>query len=227
MVTGSERLNFEAKVRPIFDFGPSLRLIFVTRQEPRATDPTDIVRLLPLEAPELRNYLRNHSRAQAGLDGADELERIHAWSGGLPMHLDRLLERFPFIPLSDLLDEDVVIPTGAMPDPLPDSLKKAVSDLEYSDDKHSRKSFRLLKVLTVLRDGETYQSIRRFYREPFHQTHIDELIERNLLENVPIAQTAADLAVRSANRGMLASETPKLLRVHKQVRDYVNSLIST
>lgn len=69
IVTGSERENFEAKVRPIFDFGPSLRLIFVTRQEPRATDPNEIVRLLPLEAPELRNYLRNHSRAQPGLDG--------------------------------------------------------------------------------------------------------------------------------------------------------------
>lgn len=143
------------------------------------------------------------------------------------MHLDRLLERFPFIPLSDLLDEDMVIPTGTMPEPLPDSLKKAVSELEDSEDKHSRRSFQLLKVLTVLRDGETYQSIRRFYREPFHQTHIAELIERNLLEDVPIAQTVADLAVRSARRGVLSSETPKLLRVHKQVRDYVNSLIST
>lgn len=109
-------------------------------------------------------------------------------------------------------------------EPLPESLRKAVLGLAVSEVEQSRRSFRLLKVLTVLRDGETFQSIKRFYpRAPFHQTNIDELINLGLLEDVPISQTAADLNIGYAKAG--PSSLPKLLRVPRQVRDHVNSLI--
>ena len=88
----------------------------------------------------------------------------------------------------------------------------------------SRRSFRLLKVLTVLRDGETFQSIKRFYpRAPFHQGNVDELVSLGLLEDVPISQTAADLNIGYGKTA--PTSVPKLLRVPRQVRDHVNSLI--
>jgi tetratricopeptide (TPR) repeat protein len=225
IILGNEREAFERKIRPLFDFCPKLRLIFIARQEPAATDPTEIVKLRPLDIIEVREYLSRHTRARAGLDGEYDLERIHSWSGGLPMHLDRLLERMQFLSLSAILDEDAVSAPVNSGEPVPESLKITVGKLSNATTKHSHHSFRLLKVLTVLRDGETFQSIRRFYIEPFYQSHIEELVELVLIEDVPISQTAADLALHAPS-STVHSDPPKLLRIPRQVRDHVNSLMT-
>jgi len=227
LITGDEREAFERKIRPLFDFCPSLKLIFVSRQAPESTESTDIVLLHQLDVPETRNYLKLHPRWRQGLGDDFELERIHSWSGGLPMHLDRLLERIEFVKLLDILDDSVELPMQHSKEPIPESLPKAVSKLSKSDIKVLDRSFKLLKVLTVLRDGETFQSIKRFYeREPFYQDDIDELVGLALLESVTIAQTGADISVHSARYTVFNEPIPKLLRVPRQVRDYVNSLIS-
>ncbi|MCE9609610.1 MAG: metallophosphoesterase [Chthoniobacter sp.] len=226
-VTGAEREAFERQVRPIFDFCPSLKLVFVARQAPIATDPNEIVLLRPLEIQEMRRYLRQHVSAQAGLDGDHEIERISSWSGGLPMHLDRLLERRRYLTLSAILDEEAELNSETASEPIPEALKEEVSALSNATDKRSIHSFRLLKVLTVLRDGETYGSIRRFYeREPFIQEDVHRLVRAALLEDVPIAQTATDLGLVSLYRPQSQPDAPQLLRIPRQVRDYVNSLIS-
>jgi 3',5'-cyclic AMP phosphodiesterase CpdA/tetratricopeptide (TPR) repeat protein len=227
IVVGAERSIFEQKIRPIFDFCPELKLVFVARQEPTNTDPTEIVTLTALDVEDTRKYLRNHTQSQPEVSDADDFEQIHAWSSGLPMHLDRLLERFPFVPLADILNDDAEIPSAQSSEPLPESLRKTVTGLKQSDVKRSRQSFELLKVLTILRDGETFQSIRRFYvREPFYQSNIDELVESALLEDISISQTTLGLGLPPRLTGLSKGETPKLLRVPRQVRDFVNSLIS-
>ncbi len=226
LLQGDEREVFERRIRSIVDFCPSLRLIFVTRQVPGATDPGEVVQLLPLEAPETRNYLKHHIHARPGLDGEHEVDRIHQWSGGLPMHLDRLLERLQYLSLSDILEDDNEVQVGTLAEALPVSLRNTVAVLTNSEDSVSRQTFRLLKVLTILRDGETFQSIRRFYpQHPFHQRNVDQLVSLALLEDVPISQTVAVLSLHSGQRGTRAYDTPQLLRVPRQVRDHVNSIV--
>jgi 3',5'-cyclic AMP phosphodiesterase CpdA/tetratricopeptide (TPR) repeat protein len=223
IASGPQRPEFEKKVRPIFDFCPQLRLICITRLPPSETLSPEVTLLRPLDISETRSYLRLHPKAITGIDDPDQLERIHDWSGGLPMHLDRLLDRSRYLPIREILDEDIDIPAD-VGEPLPESLRKAVLKLAVSEIEQSRRSFRLLKVLTVLRDGETFQSIKRFYSgAPFHQANVDELVALGLLEDVPISQTAADLNVGFGRTPAIA--VPKLLRVPRQVRDHVNSLI--
>jgi 3',5'-cyclic AMP phosphodiesterase CpdA/tetratricopeptide (TPR) repeat protein len=220
---GTQRAEFDKKVRPIFDFCPQLRLICISRLAPNDVDPAELVLLRPLEIPEVRSYLRLHPKAKPGLDDPDQLERIHDWSGGLPMHLDRLLDRIQYLQIREILDEDVDT-SAQSTEPVPESLRQAVIRLAVSESEQSRRSFRLLKVLTVLRDGETFQSIKRFYSgAPFYQGNVDELVAAGLLADVPISQTAADLSV-SRSRSAMAI-VPKLLRVPRQVRDHVNSVI--
>src|SRR5205814_2150605 len=103
----------------------------------------------------------------------------------------------------------------------------AVALLWTSEDQYSRRSLRLLKVLTVLAEGETIQSIRRFYpAEPFYLDNVNELVRLSLLDAVPISQTTADIRLHLDRNASLGVGTPKLLRVPRQVRDYVRSLMT-
>lgn len=224
--SGSERDAFDAKTRPLRDFCPRLNLVFITRQPPSSASLSEVIRLNPLETPETRLYLRLHKRTRTEVNDPLVIENVQSWSGGLPMHLDRLLERLQFLTLSDILSDESGYSFGTTGEPIPESLKHSVSILENSETKHSRQSLRLLKVLTVLHDGETYQSIRRFYSEPFHQTHIDELVASALIEHVPISQTTSGLSLNYESRLVARNELPRLLRIPRQVRDHVNGLIS-
>jgi tetratricopeptide (TPR) repeat protein len=131
--------------------------------------------------------------------------------------------------LAEVLDEGIETHAfGSQTSELvPHALKQAVENLAQSENIYSRRSFKLLRILTVLLDGETFQSIKRFYpAEPFHVENIAELTGLSLLEAVPISQTTSELSLYGQRRSLMASGAPKLLRVPRQVRDYVNILIS-
>src|SRR6202030_3840019 len=204
------------------------QLVLVTRQSPGGIDPDNEVVLRPLEVTDVGSYLRHHTQAHPGLERPELLERIHTWSSGLPMRLDKFLEDLKIFSPTEILDEDAETPVEQLvaAEPVPRALSDAVAALAGATEGHSVRSYRLLKVLTVLRDGETYQSIKRFYdTEPFHPINVTHLIQLALLEAVPISQTAAELSLHSARLLLESGETAKLLRVPRQVRDYVSSLI--
>ena len=145
------------------------------------------------------------------------------------MHLDRLLDLLPVSSLSAILEEDIdystTAPIGA--EPVPKALQQAVGHLANSGNEYSRRSFRMLKVLTVLAEGETIQSIKRFYpSEPFHLQNVTELMRLSLLESATSSISAENLAIQGNNSRVIYNETQKTLRVPRQVRDFVGTLIS-
>jgi 3',5'-cyclic AMP phosphodiesterase CpdA len=225
ILRGKERESLEKRLKPILDFCPKLKIVLIGRQSPREIDAECIVVLKPLESVEICDYLRYHSRANQGLDVPEHIEDIEKWSGGLPMHLDRLLDRLPYVTLSEILNEEQYSTDANAGEPIPEGLKAAFSQLSAAEDKISKRSYKLLKVLTVLRDGETFYSIRRFYREPFYQTDIDLLVSYALLESIQISQTAPELTI-GRQLSLSAAEAPRLLLVPRQVRDYVNAKMS-
>ena len=92
MLSGDGRQALEDFISPIFDFCPTLHLLLIARQSPCGVDYEKQILLAPLEVNEIASYLRHHTQAQPGLERPHLLERIQAWSGGLPMRLDRFLE---------------------------------------------------------------------------------------------------------------------------------------
>ena len=107
------------------------------------------------------------------------------------MRLDKFLDDLKVFSPSEILDEDAETPVEqlAASEPVPRALSDAVAALAGATQGFSVRSYKLLKVLTVLRDGETYQSIKRFYdTEPFHPINVTQLIRLALLEAVPISK---------------------------------------
>jgi tetratricopeptide (TPR) repeat protein len=229
MVTGNGRRALEDFVTPILDFCPTLQLVFVARQPLAGSGEDRQVVLAPLEVNDIASYLRHHSQAQPGLERPHLLDRIQMWSGGLPIRLDQFLEELKAFSLSEILEEDAE-PTFerlTAAEPVPRALRDAVASIAGATEIQSNRSYKLLKVLTVLRDGETYQSIKRFYTaEPFFPGNVTQLIQLGLLEAVPISQTAAELSFHGGKWLVALNDSGKLLRVPRQVRDYMSSLIT-
>jgi len=230
LATGDERSSVQSKlIDAMHSFCPNLRMVFIVRQEPSETDPEAIVILRPLEIGETRKYLKMHPRIQSGLDDPDTLERIQSWSDGLPMNLDHLLEQLQVFSLSEILNEggNPSADRASLSEPIPRALREAVAQLAEAQTERGHQSFRLLKVLTVLRDGEVFQAIKRFYpKEPFYRNNVSELISLGLLEAIPISQTAAELSPRAGRIAKLNADDLKLLRVPPQVRNYMREFIT-
>ncbi len=105
------------------------------------------------------------------------------------------------------------------------ALIHAVSSLAQSQDKGSQRSFRLLKVLSVLPYCETLETIHHYLpTEPFFPQNAIQLNELAVLDVIPLQQTSP--SAEFPRRGSNEPTGPKLLRVPRQVRDYVLTLIS-
>jgi tetratricopeptide (TPR) repeat protein len=112
-------------------------------------------------------------------------------------------------------------------EPVPKALQQAVAHLTNSVNEYSRSSYKMLKVLTILAEGETLQSIKRFYpTEPFHLQNVTELMRLLLLETVSPTASADDLAANRAAKPSIEADIAKVLRIPRQVRDFVRTLIS-
>ncbi len=181
----------EQLISSILDYCPGIYIILVSRQITKQI--LDFVELKPLDLPEVRNYMAVHPEANMELQDAESVEQLSRLSGGLPMHLDRIIKSLKIISFSELLD--IELETGQEQridaEPVPKALVQAVSSLAQSNDRYSRRSYRLLKLLTVLSNGETLATIKRFYpTEPFFPGNVMELSELSLLEIVPLLSPA-------------------------------------
>jgi tetratricopeptide (TPR) repeat protein len=228
LMAGEDQERFARLIRSTLDYCPDLCLVVTTRQKPEGNSFSTVT-LQPLDTLASKTYLNTHPQSASPIDDPDVIERIENWSGGLPMHLDRLLELLPASSLSAILDEEIdyVPATPGLLEPVPRALQNAVAHLAGSSNEYSRRSFRMLKVLTVLAEGETIQSIKRFYpTEPFHLQNVTELIRLSLLDTAGPAATTDDLVAHGPGMGAQRHDPPKTLRIPRQVRDYVRTLIS-
>jgi len=143
------------------------------------------------------------------------------------MHLDRILKMLKITTLNDLLDIDLDITPVESTEPIPKALKHTVASLSQSNNQYSRRSYRLLKLLTVLANGETLPTLRRFYpTEPLFADNAFELEDLSLIEIIPLFTPTDEIDDYKKSYPLFEADAAKLLRVPKQVRDYVRSLIT-
>lgn len=211
------------KIDSILDFSPQLRIVFVSRVPPADLGPDRFIWLRALEITDTREYLSNHPLNKPSFLAHEALEKIHQWTGGVPSIIDRLLHRSQTLTLPQIIGEGDGSDLSEIREPVPQSLINAVENLESADGEHELRSYALLKLLTVLKDGETFESIRRLYpKKPFHQAHIRRLMQHSLIESVEISQTANELSPRLRGYLHVSTEAPRLLRIPRQVRDFVS-----
>jgi hypothetical protein len=210
----------------VLDYCPELRIVPISRIPP-ATRAYETVELRPLEGPDVRTYITHHPDASPELREPDIIEKLQERSDGLPMHLDRMIRALKVSSLDSVLEGELAGQTSSQhaTEEVPKALVHAVAAIAKSDDRRTKRSVRLLKVLSVLPYGETIESMGHFLpTEPFYIENALQLHDLALLD----VATLQALPPRITVDGTVPIELriPKILRVPRQVRDYVQLLIS-
>lgn len=207
----------------IVDYCQNTKIVFVSRFSPPSSSiPT--VRIGPLDVPDVRSYVTNHPDFQDHLKEPDIIEKLHEKSEGLPMHLDRMLKALQVSSLSSVLGnaDDIDNPI-AMEAETPRAIKNAVDSLARSTDRRSHRSFRLLKVLTILTYGETLDTLSHYLPiEPFFPDNAIQLSELTLIDILLLHRKIPQV---SDKLSFVRQDSPRLLKVPRPVREYVNGLI--
>lgn len=215
---GSNISRLVTIVQAMIDYCPSLSIILCSRVRPEVFQFT-IIQIQALEAPDVRIYLQHHSEATEELRDPDTIEKLHEYSEGLPMHLDRMVRGLRVSSLSSVLEAALRRTTNAeeTSEETSIALVHSVSELSRSADKRTRRSFRMLKVLSVLPYGETLETLNHYLpTEPFFLENAIQLADLALLDTIPLVQFIPKVS----------ESTPKVLRVPRQVRDYISSITS-
>lgn len=143
------------------------------------------------------------------------------------MHLDRMLKALKVASLASVLDAEMdgFVGGDRLYEQTPKALIHAVSALTSSTDRRSQRSLKMLKVLSVLPYGETLETLSHFIpAEPFFHLNAIQLHELALLDVLHLQKAMPALDTRRTVTG--ESSAPKLLKVPRQVRDYVLSIMS-
>lgn len=217
--------KFESLINSIIDYNNKMLLILDTRKPVKKTTFANI-ELKALDLPDVRSYVTSHPESTPGIINVDTIEHLYTLSDGLPMFLDHLIKSLKVSTLKDLinLELEVVIGEYDSVEPVPKALMQAIASIAQSPSRYSRRSFKLLKILSILSTGETLLKIKRFDNsDPFFPENALELSELNLIDIIQLINPAPEIEKSTC---VLDVEAPRLLRVPKQVRDYVKSLIN-
>ena len=208
-------------IKSINDFCPGIYIIIIARQPPLYISSDSYVKLFPLDGSEVTSYVNHHPGVVHELQNADNLFKLIEITSGLPKHIDRIIDSLKVASFEDLLESEKEWPVDMVNvDQIPKSLKRAISNLAESPDKLKLRSFKLLKILTILANGETIGNLKRFDgTEPIYIQNANELEQLSLME---VVTTTKVLPKVTQN----LTQQIKILRVPRQIRDYVNTLIT-
>jgi predicted MPP superfamily phosphohydrolase len=226
LISGTKLARLRQIVSAIVDYCPTLSIIITCRVKPEGMG-FDVVELHSLDIPDTRTYLTDHADTAAILQEPDVIEKLHEQSEGLPMHLDRMLKALKVASMASVLEAEMA---GAalgsrQAESTPLALVHTVNQLAKSGDSVSERSFRLLKVLSVLPYGETLDVLKHYLpTEPFFHNNAVQLHEMALLDVIVPQQAAASVGDRRSSG--VDDVAPKILKVPRQVRDYVATLLT-
>lgn len=207
-------------VNSIIDYCPHISIVLIARQVPELCPTGKFIKLLPLDVSQIKSYIENHSGETEELKVPENLHKIAEITSGLPKHIDRIIEGLKFTNLEELLEVEREAPSDiVIVEEVPKSLIQAISGLYNTTDKVKQRSLKLLKILTVLADGESFNNLKKFDgTEPIFLNHVTELERLSLLEVITTSRVLGKVGTDSF--------TIKVLRAPRQIRDYVNTLIT-
>ena len=214
--------DIRSLLQSFLDYCPSLHIVLTARYSPQWDVHLALVELRALELPDVRTYVQHHAAGGDSLTDVETIEILYRRSAGLPVHLDRLLESLRYVGREELAGFELDAQIDAHEN-VPSSLERAVAELANSSARYSRRSYRLLKILTLLPDGERLEQLKYFdSTEPLFPRNAAELEELSLLQ---VVQDVDVLLAGSTSLQAVSGSTKRLL-VPRQVRDFVRTLMS-
>ena len=210
-------------VKSVIDFCPNTFIILIARQIPdQSFAAKQVVKLTALDAAQIKSYMVSHPNSEDYLTIPDNLDKITNRTGGLPNRIDKFMNNLKYASFQELIE----LNNGGSSDwididSIPKSLQETVSYYSETTNKVKSRSFKLLKILTVLANGETYNNLKRFIStEPISLDQIAELEKYSLIEIIAKNRVLANVDDFDSTNQI------KLFRVPRQIRDLINTMIT-
>lgn len=174
------------KLAKIFlDFAPYINVILRARVSP-SNQEFAVIELKALDQGDTRLYVLEHPNGGAKYGSYDSIDRIYRNTDGVPSVIDTVLKNLSVTGLaslsaisSDVAGKEVISSVGN------DALKEMILDIGNSPDPALKRSYDLLKVLTIFPQGEQLQRIKYLNpRAPFFYSSVHELKGRGLVSTV-------------------------------------------
>lgn len=220
-ISSSIERDVENLAKMVRDFCPDIAVLLLARTIPRQHE-INVVLLDPLDEADTKSYLMAHPGVSSELISPYGVNTIYRRTDGLPGKIESVLKTLRVISLSELgltssIQQADVITTH---ETIPSTLVRAVTDLAESEDPLSKRSFLLLKVLSILPHGESLLRLKRIdHRFPIWPAHAEELLDRDLIQ-VRFSTALIGMEGEQENR-------MKILVAPRPVRDYVLSQMSS
>jgi tetratricopeptide (TPR) repeat protein len=208
----SQKLN--AIVSAFLDVAPQ-SVIIVSTHTLDFTLAYPLVTLSALDEVETKSYIAHHTFGGDKAAGARTVERLHELSQGVPAQIDRLLGELRTVSI-DSLAENEDLPRDDIDHPR--HLVDCVDAIFSLEDKYGKRTAQLLRVLSLLPQGETFDVLKRFNNSsPFYPQNTQRLQEDGLIDVV--------FGTDEVSLGNVHQEPQKILVVPSAVRAYVLSCI--
>jgi hypothetical protein len=193
--------DIEELVSVVLEYCPKTIVLIRSRRSP-LVHKLPIVHIKSLDEADLRAYVLEHERGGAEFASVGAIKALLRHTDGIPTRIDRTLKELEVITLSELVstDFDLSISNREGQEVSP-ALAQAIGNLSASSDARLKRSFSLLKVLSLFPQGEQLSRIKRFDPVmPFFPAHATELLDQALIEvtttqgldageNAPLART--------------------------------------
>ncbi|SDL56659.1 Calcineurin-like phosphoesterase [Maridesulfovibrio ferrireducens] len=190
----------------------------------RYTSPVfirDSVEIFPLNIYDVKEYISSNPNITQEMLTEEYLDAISDKSGNIPILIDNIIRKLRVVSLNEIYSDEhefdgLTADTG---EPIPKSLKYAISKLENSSDSVSQRCYKLLKVLSFLPSGESLKTIRyTFQRAPFYPDYAVKLQDLALINT-----TSSPISLKLQAGSWLAVITTqeKILKVSRHIREYV------
>ncbi|WP_122550494.1 metallophosphoesterase family protein [Pseudomonas viridiflava] len=205
------------KLAKIFlDFAPYINVIMRARVSP-SNQQFSVIELKALDQGDTRLYVLEHPSGGVKYGSYDSVERIYRNTDGVPSVIDTALKNLSVTGLSslsaissDVAGKEVISSVGN------DALKEMILDIGNSPDPALKKSYELLKVLTIFPQGEQLQRIKYLNpRAPFFYSSVHELKGRGLVSTV-----------EAESLGIHSSSTENTIIVNRLAREVLINILN-
>lgn len=202
-------------IKTLLDFSTELKLIIISETVPPQS-VVDFIELTTLDIPGVKQFVEKSQELQSNFTFL-EYEKIHRLSSGIPIYIDKIIEQLKFRVLSDLGELEFpsynIEGTNSF---IPKAILNEIISLQSDESKLGIRRYKLLVVLSLLHNGETFERIRRYDSSlPFHSDDITYLLKNKLIETVQVNSIF--------DNPNIDVELIKIIRVPRVIRDYISS----
>ena len=213
--SGDTEKALERLVETMGDFAPDAHIFIHSRRRPKEVSVA-IIELKALDEPDLAIYVRESEHGGERFAKPDAISKLLRHTDGVPSRLDDALRDLEVVSFSDLMSVNPDYGDFATSSTAPVALVATVAELAGSEDRAQERSYNLLLALSGLPQGEQLARLTRFLGpHPFYPSHARTLIERSLVNPVPITTLEV----------IPSEDTLKALVVPRPVREYVRSIM--